>query len=70
MSVEWDDNDRPALSVSPSLGHYTTGFSARVDEDGRLMEPVSSLGPIGFVTRPLTKAALRRLKRLRLEAQA
>lgn len=58
---DWID-EQSAIRVSPSLGHYATGFSA-VIKDGKLQEPVSSLGPIGFATRPLSAAALKRLNR-------
>lgn len=61
---DYPDDDIPALQVSPSTGHYSTGFSARI-EDGVPVEPVSAIGPIGFVTRPITKAALKRLQRTR-----
>lgn len=57
-----EDEDVPALAVSPSLGHYSTGFSVRLDDKGNMLEPVSSLGPIGFVTRPLTAAAWKRYR--------
>lgn len=56
------DDDVPALDVGPSLGHYSTGFSARI-EGGKLVEPVSSLGPIGFLTHRLTVSAWRRYRR-------
>lgn len=56
------DDDVPALAVSPSVGHYTTGFSAII-KDGLPVEPVSNVGPIGFVTRRPSLAVLKRLKK-------
>lgn len=56
------EEDVPALDVGPSLGHYSTGFSAII-KDGKPVEPVSTLGPIGFLTHRLTVSAWRRYRR-------
>lgn len=66
MTGEVEVDEVPALSVGPSTGHYSTGFSA-VIKDGKPVEPVSNVGPIGFVTRRLSRTALRRLKTQRIK---
>lgn len=62
--ADYDDQNAPGYEASLPTGHYATGFSAII-KDGIPQEPVSTLGPIGFVTRPLTPAALKRLKKAR-----
>ncbi len=59
--VEYDD-DVSGIGISPSVGSYAVGLSARI-EDGKPAEPVSTIGPIGFVTKRLTVAAQRRLRK-------
>ena len=55
------EEDIPGLDVGPSTGHYTTGFTAII-KDGKPVEPVSALGPIGFVHHRLSAATLKRLR--------
>lgn len=58
--ADYDDEWPPVPDMT--IGHYTTGFSARI-EDGVPVEPVSGVGPIGFVTRRPTAAVMKRLRK-------
>ncbi len=61
MTMNEDDQDVPGYNATLPSGHYSTGFSA-VIKDGKPVEPVSTLGPIGFVTHRLSAATLKRLQ--------